>query len=202
MMTLIFLDGSKEMYISIVNIAITCIGSYFMMRINWRRYGLLYFIAAITGNVLCYIFVKVGFYSFPYILFPVAKMPVVAITTVFSFYVLLGVRYSPIKWPYKISFYGVIVNLGILLETIFKNTTNLIRYDYEWDFWDSYTSWWAFFILMEWIGSKIIPNNLRKPIKEDAFRFGNWFFFLIHFIGICTIFLAGLYLGLQIKNPQ
>ncbi|QDR80313.1 hypothetical protein SPTER_16360 [Sporomusa termitida] len=195
-----FLNGSKEMYISIVSIVIAFIGSYFLLRIDWKRYGLLYLIATIIGNTLCYIFVKVGFYSFPYIFLPVAKIPAVAVTTAFSFYVLFGVRYSPVKWPYKIAYYGVIVNLGVLLETIFKNTTDLIQYAYEWDFWDSYTSWWAFFILMEWIGGKIIPSNLRKPLKEEAFRFGNWFFFVIHFVGICTVFLAGLYLGVLIKE--
>lgn len=197
-----FLDGSKEMYISIVSIVIAISGSYFLLRIDWRRYGLLYLIAAITGNTLCYVFVKVGFYSFPYVFLPIAKIPLVSITTAFSFYVLFGVRYSPIRWPYKIAFYGVLVNIGVLLETIFKNTTDLIRYDYEWDFWDSYTSWWAFFILMEWIGGKIISTTLRKPLKEEAFRFGNWFFFIIHFVGTLTVFLAGLYLGLLIKEPK
>jgi len=195
-----FLDGSKEMYISIVSIAVAISGSYFLLRIDWRRYGLLYLIATITGNTLCYVFVKVGFYSFPYIFLPIVKIPIVSITTAFSFYVLVAVHYSPIRWPYKIAFYGVIVNIGVLLETIFKNTTDLIRYDYEWDFWDSYTSWWAFFILMEWIGGKIISTNLRKPLKEEAFRFGNWFFFIIHFVGTFTVFLAGLYLGLLINE--
>lgn len=197
-MTLTFLDGSKEMYISIVSVVFSLIGSFFILRLDWRRYGLLYLIAGVLGNVLCYIFVEVGFYSFPYIFMPVIKTPVTAVLTAFSFYVLVGVRYSPVSWTYKIAFYGVIVNLGALMEAIFKNTTRLIQYGYEWDFWDSYTSWWAFFILMEWIGGKIIPPHLRAPIKIEAFRFDNWFWFVIHIVGMFTIFLAGLYLGLSI----
>ncbi|MPN29535.1 hypothetical protein SDC9_176988 [bioreactor metagenome] len=118
-----------------------------------------------------------------------------AITTAFSFYILLGIRFSPKSWPYKIAFYGVIINIGMTLETILKNTTRLIEYNFEWDFWDSYTSWWAFFILMEWLGGKIVPDSSRKPLAENSFRFGNWFFFVVHFTAIVTLLLAGYYLG-------
>lgn len=197
-MSLTFLDGSKEMYISIISVFVSLIGSYFILRLSWKRYGLLYLIAGVLGNVLCYIFVKVGFYSFPYVFMPVLKLPVVSILTAFSFYVLIGVRYSPVSWLNKIAFYGVIINIGVLLETIFKNATNLIQYDFEWDFWDSYTTWWAFFILMEWMGGKIIPQHLRAPIKAEAFRFAQWFWFVVHIVGMFTVFLAGLYLGLSI----
>jgi hypothetical protein len=193
-----FLDGSKEMYISIASFAIAVISSYFILRLDWKRYGFLYLLAGVIGNLLCYFFVGVGFYSFPYIFLPVFKAPIFAILTSFSYLVLLGVRYSPTNWAYKISFYGVIINTGVLVETILKDTTRLISYKFEWDLWDSYTTWWAFFILMEWMGGKIIPPNLRKPLQADAFRFGNWFWFVIHIVAMFTIFLAGLYLGKKI----
>lgn len=189
------LNNTLEFYISIVSLLIAAVGSFFILRINWKSYGLLYMISAVLGNIICYLFVKFGFYSFPYIFLPIAKIPLVAVTTAFSFYVLFGVRYSPKSWPYKIAYYGVIVNIGMTLETIFKTTTRLIEYNFEWDFWDSYTSWWAFFILMEWIGGKIVPAHSRKPLAEEFFRFGNWFFFIVHFIAILTIFLAGYHLG-------
>jgi len=197
-----FLDGSKEMYLSIVSLVIVLIGSYFILRLDWKRYGLLYLLAGVIGNLLCYLFVEVGFYSFPYIFLPILKIPLIAILTAFPFYVILGVRYSPTNWVYKIAFYGVIVNTGVFFETVLKNMTRLIRYDFEWDFWDSYTTWWGFFILMEWIGGKVIPPHLRKPLNIDAFRFGNWFFFVIHIVAIFTILLAGLYLGLTIKYQR
>ena len=92
--------------------------------------------------------------------------------------------------------------MGVFLETVLKNTTRLIRYDFEWDFWDSYTTWWGFFILMEWIGGKIILPHLRKPLSIDAFRFGNWFWFVIHIVAMFTIFLAGLSLGIIIKYQK
>jgi hypothetical protein len=190
-----FLDNSKEMYISIISLAIVVIGSYFIVRLDWKKYGLLYLLAGVIGNLLCFLFVEVGFYSFPYILLPFLKTPIVGTLTTFSYLVLLGVRYSPDNWAYKIAFYGVIVNTGVFFELVLKNTTRLIYYDFEWDLWDTYTAWWGFFILMEWMGGKMIPANLRKPLHIETFRFGNWFWFVIHIVAMFTIFLAGLYLG-------
>ncbi|CVK17471.1 CBO0543 family protein [Sporomusa sphaeroides] len=199
-MGLTFLDSSMEMYISVISLIVSLTGTFFILRLDWRRYGLLYTIAGMLGIILCFIFEKVGFYSFPYIFMPFSRIPVIAVLTAFSFYVILGVRYSPVNWVHKIAFYGVIVNLGVLLETVLKNTTRLIHYDFEWDFWDSYTSWWGFFILMEWIGGKLIPQHLRAPIPAEAFRSEQWFWFVIHFVAIFTIFLAGLYLGLTMPD--
>ncbi|WP_371376901.1 CBO0543 family protein [Sporomusa aerivorans] len=193
-------DGSKEMYISILSLAGALAGSYYTMRVDWKRYGLLYLIAGLIGNALCYLFVAVDFYSFPYIFLPVMKIPLVAILTAFSFYVVFGVRYSPVSWVHKIMFYGVLINTGVFIETVLQNTTRLIHYDFEWDLWDSYTTWWAFFILMEWLGGKIIPQHLRAPLSTESFRFDNWFWFVIHLVAVFTIFLAGLYLGLQIER--
>ncbi len=193
-------DGSKEMYISIACLAVALTGSFFILRLDWKRYGLLYLAAGVIGNALCYLFVKVGFYSYPYIFLPLLQIPLIAILTAFSFYVILGVRYSPTSWAHKIMFYGVLINSGVFFETVLKNTTRLIRYNYEWDLWDSYTTWWGFFILMEWLGGKIVPPRLRAPLSVNAFRFDNWFWFVIHIVGIFTIFLAGLYLGLQLER--
>lgn len=193
-------DGSKEMYISIVSLVLSLAGSYYILRLDWKRYGFLYLLAGVIGNTLCYLFVKVGFYSYPYIFLPVLRIPLVAILTAFSFYVILGVRYSPASWTHKIMFYGVLINTGVFFETVLKNTTRLIQYHYEWDLWDSYTTWWGFFILMEWLGGKIVPQQLRAPISANAFRFDNWFWFVIHIVGMFTVFLAGLYLGLQLER--
>ncbi len=190
-----FLDGSKEMYISIISAVSVIIGSYFILRLDWKRYGLLYLLTGVLGNLLCYFFVEVGFYSFPYVFLPILKTPIFAIQTAFSYFVLLGVRYSPANWAHKIAFYGVIINTGVFFETVLKNTTKLISYNFEWDLWDSYTTWWGFFILMEWMGGKMIPDHLRKPLHADAFRFGNWFWFVIHIVAMFTIIIAGVYLG-------
>ena len=144
-------------------------GSYLILRTNWKSYGLLYFIASLLGNIVCYLFVHFGFYSFPYIFLPIAKIPLVAITTAFSFYVLLGIRFSPKSWPYKIAFYGVIINIGMTLETILKNTTRLIEYNFEWDFWDSYTSWWPSSFLWSGLEEKsflILPASRLLKIHS------------------------------------
>ena len=186
----------SETIILIAATAIGLIGSLLIIRLDWKRYGLLFLLTAITGNLLCYIFVTIGFYSFPFRLFPhISIMPFEAILTIFPFYVLLGVRYSPSAWAYKIPFYWAFVHLGMLGETIFLNTTRLIKYDFKWDFWDSYTWWWIFLLVFEWIGGMLVPNQVRKPISSQAFRYGKWAWLLFHFIVIITIFLGGYYLG-------
>lgn len=185
-----------ENIISLFFIISSLIGSYYIIRLDWKRYGFLFLTTGIVGNILCYVFATMGFYSFPNRLFPeISNMPFVAILTVFPFCVLLGVRYSPKNWSYKIPFYWGIVHLGMLLETIALLKTDLIKYDFKWDFWDSYTWWWIFFLIFDWFGGLIIPDSLRKPIKSDLFRYGNWAWIIFHFIVILTIFLGGFYLG-------
>lgn len=82
-----------------------------------------------------------------------------------------------------------------LKETLLKNLTNTIKYGPDWDFGDSYSAWWIFLLLSEWIGEKIIPVDLRKPIYHEAFYFWNWAWIGSHFIGISTVFISEIYLG-------
>lgn len=185
-----------ETLISIIAIIISCVGSYLILKINWKKYGLLFLSSGFIGIILCYIFIKIGFYSYPFRLFPsISSMPFEIIFTSFPFLVLVGVRYSPNSWAYKIPFYWGIVHLGMLTETLLLLNTNLIQYDWKWDFWDSYTWWWIFLLIFDWIGGLIIPDNLRNPIDSKSFHYGKWAFIILHFIFITTIFLAGYYLG-------
>lgn len=171
-------------------------GIVLVLRLHWRRYGLLYLLSAITGLLLCYLFVKLNLYSFPYRLFPtVSSMPFLEIATAFPLLVLLGVRYSPKTWRYKIAFYWPIIHLGMLGETILLNYTDLIHYELKWDFWHSYTWWWIYLLVFEWIGGLIIPQHLRKPISTESFRYGMLLWAIKHFILIGTIFLGGYYLA-------
>ena len=175
---------------------LSLLGAIWILRYNWRRYGLLFLLSSAAGTILCYIFVVLGFYSFPYRLFPeLFKFPAEAILTDFPVYMLISVRYSPDKWAYKLPFYWAAINLGLLGETLAKSHTTLIRYDFAWDFWDSYTTWWLFFLFFEWVGCKIIPASSRRPIPQEAFNYGNWAWVLFHAIMISTIFGIGWYLG-------
>lgn len=122
-------------------------------------------------------------------------MPFEAILTVFPFIVLYGVRYSPEPWAWKIPFYWAIVHVGMLFETAVLLKTRLIRYEFKWDFWDSYTWWWIFLLVFEWVGGLIIPSHLRKPINTQEFTYGKKWWAVFHFIVIVTIFLGGYYLG-------
>lgn len=176
------------------------IGSLLIMRFNWSRYGLLYIISGLAGSILCYIFIKLGFYSFPYRLFPgISSMPSIEVLAVIPFYVLLGVRYSPGSWGWKIPFYWVLVHIGLLFETLAKLYTDIIRYDFEWDFWDSYTWWWIYLLLFEYAGGLIVPEKDRRPVNTEILKYGKAGWFIIHFILITTIFLGGVYAGMARK---
>ena len=190
------LQYNLETIVTIATVALATLGTFLIIRLDWKRYGLLFLLSGIVGNIFCYFFVKVGFYSFPYRIFPqILTMPFETIITVFPFYVLLGVRYSPVAWAYKIPFYWAMVHLGITAETLAQLYTKLISYDFAWDFWDSYTWWWIYLLIFEWVGGKIIPPHLRRPLSTESFKYGSWAWIVFHSIVISTIFLGGLYLG-------
>ncbi|UFJ41818.1 hypothetical protein LOK74_04755 [Brevibacillus humidisoli] len=190
-----------EFIVTITLTAISTIGLLFILRHNWKRYGLLFLLSCLVGHTLCYIFVSLGFYSFPYRLFPsLSSMPIIPILTIFPFYVLLGVRYSPTSWGWKIPFYWVLIHIGMSMETWAQSRTQLIRYEQFWDLWDSYTWWWLYFLLFEWIGGLVVPSRDRKPLSVDRLRFGTIGWFLLHFVLITTIFLAGFYTARSIGS--
>ncbi|MCA1029541.1 hypothetical protein LCL95_00685 [Bacillus timonensis] len=186
----------KETFIYCFIILTGMISLIYFLKLDWKRYGLLFILTTIVGNILCYIFVKLKFYSYPYLLFPkMTIMPFTAITFSFPIMVLFAVRYSPREWTWKIPYYWAIIHTGILFEAYALHQTRIIEYNYKWDMWDSYTWWWIYFLLFEWIGGLIILDNLRKPLSIQHLRYGKLGWALIHFILIITIFLAGYYLG-------
>jgi len=190
------LQYNLETIVTIAAVVLTTLGSFLIIRLDWKRYGLLFILSSIVGNILCYFFTKIGFYSFPFRIFPqLSIMPFETIMTVFPFFVLMGVRYSLASWAYKIPFYWALVHLGMTAETLAQLHTKLINYDFAWDFWDSYTWWWIYLLAFESVGGKIIPPHLRRPLSAESFKYGNWAWIVFHAIIIGTIFLGGLYLG-------
>lgn len=197
--TVINFEWSIEFFISISVVLLHTLVVLLIVRIDWRKYGLLFLLSAVVGNILCLFFISFNFYSFPFVLFPqFINMPFSVILTAFPLYVLIGVRYSPQKWIWKIPFYWVFVHLGMLGETLALQYTELIKYEKHWDFWDSYTWWWIYLLIFEWIGGLIIPYNLRKPLGEHHLKFGKLGWFIVHFVLITTIFLGGVYLGMKL----
>lgn len=192
-------EWSIEFFVSIFTVMVHTLGVILMIRLDWKSYGLLFLLSAIVGNILCLLFISMHFYSFPYVLFPqIAQMPVIIMLVAFPLYVLIGVRYSPVKWKWKIPFYWTIVHIGVLVETLALKYTDLIEYGFQWDFWDSYTWWWIYLLVFEWIGGLIIPDNSRKPLGEEHLKYGTLSWFIIHFVLILTIFLGGVYLGTKL----
>lgn len=196
------IQGLKVTQIIEITAAIlSVIGSAFILRHNFRRYGLVYLISSLTGAFFCFLFVSMGFYSFPVKIIPMSSIPIIEMFTVIPFYVLLGIRYSPVKWGWKIPFYWGMVHIAMLLEIlVLFEPVKILNYEEKWDVWDSYTWWWIYLLLLEWIGGKIVPAHSRKPIQTKSFRYGRWAWIVFHFIVIVTIFLAGVYAGWKIKG--
>jgi hypothetical protein len=185
-----------EKWTLILFFCLSLLGSYFILRTDWKRYGFLYIISGLVGTILCSLFVFLGFYSFPVTIIPKSTITFLQMFASVPFFVILGVRYSPVKWQWKIPFYWALVHIVMLQETLLLyEPVQLIQYNIQWDFWDSYTWWWIFLLIFEWIGGVIVPSNSRKPIQSKSFRYGGWAWIIFHFIIILTIFLGGFYLG-------
>ncbi|MRG86734.1 CBO0543 family protein [Salinibacillus xinjiangensis] len=182
----------------LVSIILLGFGCLYFIRLDWKKYGFLYIIATLSANTLCYFFTSVGLYSFPNnVLHGNLLIPYGLVSTAFPLGVLFGVRFSPEKWVWKIPFYWGIVHLGMVAEIVLM-VTPIFKFEPEWDLWDSYSLRWAYYLLFEILGTKIIPPNLRKPINHQSFMYGRWAWIVFHIIVITTIFLAGVYVGVTI----
>ncbi|WP_232223968.1 CBO0543 family protein [Anoxybacteroides tepidamans] len=185
-----------EYIVTAVAIVGSIFGSYFIIKLDWRKYGLLYLISGVSANIVCILFLALDFYKFPVTpLNGALTIPFTALLTTFPYYVLLGVRYSPRRWAWKIPFYWGMVHLGVTAEKLLEEYTKIIQYEKFWDTFDSYAAWWIYLLIFEYVGGRLIPPHLRKPIHIKAFRYGNWAWLLLHFILILSIFLAGVYVG-------
>lgn len=106
-----------EYVLIIIPTLIGILGGYWIVRNNWHRYGLLFFISGAVGTGLCYLFIVLRFYSFPdRPLHGHLIVPAFVMFTFIPFTVVAGVRYSPKIWSWKIPFYWVLVHLAIVSE--------------------------------------------------------------------------------------
>ncbi len=175
--------------------------SLYIMRFSWKQYGLLFIITALVGEILDMLFMKLGFYHYPYDgIESMSIMPYTLVMTLFPCYILFGVRYSPSSWKYKLPFYMIIVHLGMTTEVLTQLYTDALEYTKFWDTWDSYMWWWIFLLGFEVIGGLIVSKEHRKPISEENFKYNHLGWYLTHFVLILTIFLGGVYLGTKLKG--
>jgi hypothetical protein len=188
-----------ETFILLGGSIISLIASMYILKTNWKQYGILFVTVAIIGEIIDIVFVKLKLYIYPYKLFhnmPVS--PYTLIMTIFPFYIVFSVKYSPSSWKYKLPFYMTLIHFGMLGEVMAHNFTKVIEYGEFWDTWDSYIWWWIFLLGFELVGGLIVSKEYRTPISEDAFRYGSLGWYLIHFILTLTVFLGGVFLGTKL----
>ncbi len=167
---------------------------YFFLRLDWKKFGLLYLLSAGLGVAICYALIYLKFYTFPYLLVPSLKIPVSIIVTVFPLYVLFAVRYRPQSLMHRLMFYLALVHFGVFTEAVAEKTSQIIRYNETWNLWESYGWWWIYLGAFEILGGRLIPPSLRRPLDE-TFATGRVGWFISHFIVIGTILLGGVELG-------
>ncbi|MGF7031337.1 hypothetical protein J2T17_002243 [Paenibacillus mucilaginosus] len=186
---------------NIATIVIGVAGSLFLIKRDWKRYGLLFLLSGAVGTGLCYAFVLTGLYIFPNR--PIQMIwspPFLVMVTFVPFTVLAGVQFSPQRWIWKIPYYWAIVHIAVVSEVVLLAYTGIFRFTFGWDLWDSYTAWWLFYLIFEWIGGKIIPPRLRTPLSGRQFRYGRWAWIVFHTIVISTIFAFGVFVGFTMKQ--
>lgn len=184
-----------ETLLTVGALAGSILGALLILRANWKQYGLLFVITGIVGLSLCFLFLYYKLYTFPYQLIPGISIPFTLILTVFPFAVLFGVRYSPSAWGWKIPFYWTLVHFGVLAEYIIEKNTQIIKYSPNWGIWDSYVTWWLFFLVMEWVGGKVVKSEYRKPLDPAHLRYGSLGWCVVHFLLIVTFLIAGTLLA-------
>lgn len=107
--------------VSVSGSVMSLLGIRLVLRVNVRQYGSLYILSAVIGTILCIIFVAFGFYTFSFRLFKfISQIPLTLLLTMFPFYVLFGVRYSPKTWGWKIPFYWTLVHIGVFSEAMIE----------------------------------------------------------------------------------
>ncbi|HZG55344.1 CBO0543 family protein [Paenibacillus sp.] len=185
-----------EYAIILFTIALGVAGGWWVVRNNWKRYLPLYAISSGVGIALCFLFVQARLYSFPHNP-PTgwSPIPLLPMATFLPFTVVFNVRYSPSRWAWKIPYYWGVVHLAIVSEILLLEFTNIFRLERGWDLWDSYSLWWAYYLVFEWLGERIVPAKDRAPIPVEAFRYGRWAWIVFHAIVISTIFIFGMYAG-------
>lgn len=175
-------------------VLVSIMGSFLIIRINWKLYGALFLLSGAAGTLICLILYLLGLYAFPFRLFqPGEAIPLELTLIVFPFFVLFTVRFSPKSWGWKLAYYMVFVHLAALAEALVENNTQIIKYSAHWQLWESYFFWWLFLLSFEGLAGRIVPPANRKPPSPDFLRFGHAGWVIAHVVFMFTVYLAGLY---------
>ncbi|TCN27071.1 hypothetical protein [Mesobacillus foraminis] len=160
-----------HLLILLLTFFITSIGCVYILRDSVFHYGIVLIISLFVTVSLCLFFYCLGFYRFtlpvPYVL------PVVAVS--FSFLALFLVRYRPKRRTFP--FFFMTLTFIFTLEVLLKEYAGIINFKNGWDYWDSYSLYWVFSRLFDWIGEGVVPAKHRSPIRSETA--GYWSLFLL-----------------------
>jgi hypothetical protein len=82
----------------------------------------------------------------------------------------------------------MILTVIFTIEVVLKEYAGIIAFKNGWDYWDSYSLYWVFSRLFDWIGESTVPPKHRSPVQSD--KAGYWILFIL--TGI--YFISGIFI--------
>jgi hypothetical protein len=157
-----------------------CFGCFLILKNHPLRYGLIFIFHFIFSISICLCFYWFGFYRYVFPLYYV--LPAVVFS--FGLLVLFTIHFKTKKFTFP--FFFMTINLVFCFE-IFLQYIGFIKFRNGWDFWDSYSLYWIYVRLFNFIGDYLIPIKYRNPIKTNVKAY--WIFFVLTVVLTIVILL-------------
>ncbi|WP_078544979.1 hypothetical protein [Litchfieldia alkalitelluris] len=146
-------------------------GCFFIIKTNVLRYGIIFLISILLSVSFCIFFYFNGFYRFVLPIYLIL-LPVICS---FGFLILFLIKYRPTKYTFP--FYFSVLTFILGCEIFLKDVVGFIVFRNGWDLWDSYSFYWVYVRIFDFIGERVISEKWRKPVPYDKRMY--WIIFLV-----------------------
>jgi hypothetical protein len=181
----IFMNQSEFHYVILFSaIIFNGLGCLYLLIKNFLGYRLVLLISLVLSSILCLFFYWLGFYRF---VLPVGQvLPAVAIS--FSLLVLITIRYRPKNHTFP--FFFMTVTIIFSIEVLLKEYMGFIKFRNGWDFWDSYSLYWIYVRLFNYIGDQLVLRKYRMPIYTKTKIYWGIFILTVVYAVFGLLYLA------------
>ncbi|WP_442598773.1 hypothetical protein [Neobacillus sp. D3-1R] len=160
------------------------LGCLYLLIKNFLGYRLVLLLSLLLSSFLCLVFYWLGFYRFVLPLWQV--LPAVAIS--FSLLVLITIRFKPKRHTFP--FFFMMITSIFTIEVLLKEYWGFIKFRNGWDFWDSYSLYWVYVRLFNYIGDRLVPRQYRMPIYTKSNIYWGLFILIVIYALFGVFYLA------------